>query len=212
MRKYIAELVGTFGLVFVGTGAIVVSEHSQSFGIVGIALAFGLIVTTMIYVFGNISGSHINPAVTLSFALDKAMTKKDTVYYIIFQIIGAVLASFLLSILFPDNKNLGLTKVSGTIAQSFVMEVVSTFLMMLVILGVTRQGNKETKALAGIIIGGIVLALIFVAGPISGGSFNPARSLGPAIVTGNFEHIWLYLLAPTLGAVIALFTWRFVKN
>lgn len=213
MKKYIAELIGTFGLVFIGTGSIVVNESSSgAVGLVGIALAFGLIVATMIYVFGNISGAHINPAVTISFAIDKGISKKDALFYIIFQVIGAVLASVILKILFPENQNLGLTAVSGTIIQSFIMEVVSTFLLMLVILGITQQGEKESKALAGIIIGGIVLAMIFVAGPISGGSFNPARSIGPAIVSGNFQNLWLYIVAPTVGAVIAMFVWKFVKN
>jgi len=213
MKKYIAELIGTFGLVFIGTGSIVVNESSNgAVGLVGIALAFGLIVATMIYVFGNISGAHINPAVTISFAIDKGISKKDALFYIIFQVIGAILASVILKILFPENQNLGLTAVSGTITQSFIMEVVSTFLLMLVILGITQQGEKESKALAGIIIGAIVLAMIFVAGPISGGSFNPARSIGPAVMSGNFTDLWLYLIAPTVGAVIAMFVWKFVKN
>ncbi len=212
MKKYIAELMGTFGLVFIGTGSIVVSQHSGAFGIVGIALAFGLIVTTMIYVFGPISGAHINPAVTISLAIDKAIEKKDAFFYIIFQIIGAILASIVLRILFPENENLGLTAVSGSIMQSFLMEVVATFLLMLVILGVTSQGDNASKALAGIVIGAIVLAMIFVAGPISGGSFNPARSIGPALISGNFQNLWLYIVAPILGAILATITWRFLKK
>lgn len=213
MKKYIAELIGTFGLVFIGTGSIVVNESSNgAVGLVGIALAFGLIVATMIYVFGNISGAHINPAVTISFAIKKEISKKDAIFYIIFQVLGAILASVILKILFPENKNLGLTTVSGTIMQSFIMEVVSTFLLMLVILGITQQGEKESKALAGIIIGAIVLAMIFVAGPISGGSFNPARSIGPALVSGNFQNLWLYITAPTIGAAIGLFIWKYLKT
>ncbi len=213
MKKYIAELIGTFGLVFIGTGSIVVNESSNgAVGLVGIALAFGIIVTTMIYVFGNISGAHINPAVTISFAIKKDISKKDALFYIIFQVLGAILASVILKILFPENKNLGLTVVSGTIMQSFIMEVVSTFLLMLVILGITQQGEKESKALAGIIIGAIVLAMIFVAGPISGGSFNPARSIGPALVSGNFQNLGLYIAAPTIGAAISVFIWKYIKE
>ncbi|MCF6349652.1 MAG: aquaporin [Flavobacteriaceae bacterium] len=213
MKKYIAEFIGTFGLVFVGTGSIIVNEHTNgSISLTGIAIAFGLIVTTMIYVFENISGAHINPAVTISFAIAKKISKKDTLYYIISQILGAILASILLRILFPENKTLGTTMVSGSLLQSAIMEIVSTFLLMLVILGITEQENKETKALAGIIIGAIVMAMIFVAGPISGGSFNPARSIGPALVSGNLQHLWLYLLTPVFGAVLAIFIWKIMKD
>ncbi len=213
MKKYLAELVGTFGLVFIGTGSIIVNDTSSgAVGLVGIAIAFGLIVTTMIYVFGPISGAHINPAVTISFFLKKAISIKDTFFYILFQIIGAIIASLLLYILFPDHKTLGSTMVSDTILQSFIMEIVATFLLMLAILGITQQGEKETKALAGIIIGAIVMAMIFVAGPISGGSFNPARSIGPALISGNSQDLWLYIFAPTCGATIAVFTWKYIKS
>ncbi len=212
MKKYIAEFIGTFGLVFIGTGSMIVNEHSNgAVGLVGIALAFGLIVTTMIYVFGNISGAHINPAVTISLAIDKQISKKDTLFYVIAQILGAILASILLKILFPENAKLGTTLPSGTLLQSAIMEIVSTFLLMLVILGVTQKGNKESKALAGIVIGAIVLAMIFVAGPISGGSFNPARSIGPALISGNLQHIWLYIIMPIVGAVMATLVWKTVK-
>ena len=212
MKKYIAEFIGTFGLVFIGTRSMIVNEHSNgAVGLVGIALAFGLIVTTMIYVFGNISGAHINPAVTISLSIDKQISKKDTLFYVIAQILGAILASILLKILFPENAKLGTTLPSGTLLQSAIMEIVSTFLLMLVILGVTQKGNKESKALAGIVIGAIVLAMIFVAGPISGGSFNPARSIGPALISGNLQHIWLYIIMPIVGAVMATLVWKTVK-
>jgi aquaporin Z len=213
MKKYLAECIGTFALVFFGTGAIVVNEHTNGdVGIVGIALAFGLIIIAMIYTFGAISGAHINPAVTISFALDKKISVKDTLFYIVFQVIGAILASLVLHILFPNNQNLGTTFVSGTVWQSFIMEVIATFFMMLTIYGSTQNGPKKTKAFAGIVIGFTVLGLIFVAGPISGGSFNPARSLGPALVSGNLQHLWLYLSAPILGTVFALFVWKTLRH
>ncbi len=213
MKKYIAEFIGTFGLVFIGTGSMVVNDTSNgAVGLVGIGIAFGLIVTTMIYVFGPISGAHINPAVTISVAIDEGISKKDAVFYIAAQVLGAILASILLRVLFPEHKTLGTTMVSGSVFQSFTMEVVSTFLLMLVILGVTQQGNESSKSLAGIVIGAIVMAMIFVAGPISGGSFNPARSIGPALISGNFQHLWLYLGAPILGAILAVVIWKFVRE
>lgn len=212
MKKYLAELIGTFGLVFFGTGSIIVNNvTNNSFGLVGIALTFGLIVLVMIYIFGNISGAHINPAVTIAFAIRKDINLKETSFYIVFQIIGAILASVLLKIMFPSSESLGMTLPSSTISQSFIMEFISTFFMMLAILGITQQGNEHTKSLAGIVIGFVVLALIFVAGPISGGSFNPARSIGPALISGNLEHLWLYLVSPTLGAIFAVFIWKYLN-
>ncbi|HIE45714.1 MAG TPA: MIP family channel protein [Flavobacteriaceae bacterium] len=212
MKKYIAELIGTFGLVFFGTGSIIVNEISNgTIGLIGIALAFGLIVTVMIYIFENISGAHINPAVTIAFAVRKDIDLKETVFYIIFQIIGAILASVLLKVMFPTIENLGMTLPSSSISQSFIIEFVSTFFLMLTILGITQQGSEQSKSLTGIVIGFVVLAMIFVAGPISGGSFNPARSIGPAIVSGNLQHLWLYLVSPTLGAIFAVFIWKYLQ-
>ncbi len=204
MKKYIAELIGTFALVFVGTGSIIVEQQTGSVSLVGIALAFGLIITAMIYTFGSISGCHINPAVTISLVIGKKISIKDSLYYILFQILGAILASLSLHILFPENILLGSTNPSGSITQSFIMEVVLTFFMMLTILG--------TKENAGLIIGFVVIALIFIGGPISGGSFNPARSIGPALVSGEMENLWMYLIAPTIGAVLATFTWRIFET
>ncbi len=213
MKKYIAELLGAFGLVFFGTGSIIVNElTNNSFGLVGIAIAFGLIVTVMVYIFGAISGAHINPAVTIAFIIIKKISIKNAAFYIVFQVVGAILASLTLKFLFPENKSLGMTLPQGSVSQSFIMELITTFFLMLSILGITQQGSNNSKSLAGIIIGFTVLAMIFIAGPISGGSFNPARSIGPAIIVGNLTHLWLYLLSPTLGTILAVFTWRFLKS
>ena len=212
MKKYIAELLGTFCLIFSGTGAIIV--HQETGGTVthvGICIVFGLIVTAMIYAFGNISGAHINPAVTVSFWVAGLFPAKEILPYIISQTIGAFLATGLLRLMFPENEGLGGTYPSGSDMQSFVMEVVLTFMLMLVVL-FTSQGSKEVGVLAGLAIGGVVLLEALFAGPISGASMNPIRSLAPAIVAGKTSQLWVYLAAPTIGALLATFTWNVMKE
>lgn len=207
MKKYIAEFIGTFALVFCGTGAIIVNEQSNgNLGLIGIALTFGIIISAMVYIFGNISGAHINPSVTIALAIGKLTTKRETLYYIFSQVFGAILASGLLKFMFPENLTLGNTIPSGELLQSFILEFVLTFFLMLTILSVTSK--KEFSNLAGLIIGLIVTGIILFAGPISGGSFNPARSLAPAIVSGNITALWIYLTAPTLGAIVAMLIWK----
>lgn len=207
MKKYIAEFIGTFALVFCGTGAIIVNEQSNgSLGLIGIALAFGIIISAMIYVFGNISGAHINPSVTIALVIGKLTSKRDAVFYISAQILGAILASGLLKFTFSKNLTLGTTIPSGDLLQSFILEFVLTFFLMLTILAVTSK--KEFSNIAGLIIGLVVTGIILFAGPISGGSFNPARSLAPAIVSGNFTALWIYITAPTLGAIAAMLIWK----
>lgn len=207
MRKYLAEFIGTFALVFFGTGAIIINEQSNgNLGLVGIAFTFGIIVAAMIYVFGAISGTHINPSVTIALAIKKVVSKKDAVWYICAQILGAIVASTLLQFMFPKNSTLGATVPSGTVAQSFIVEGITTFFLMITILGMTAK--KEFSNISGLIIGLLVTGLIFFAGPISGGSFNPARSLSPALVSRNFNAIWIYMFAPTLGAIAAVFVWK----
>jgi len=211
MKKYIAELIGTFALVFCGTGAIVIDQQTNGqVGHVGVAITFGLIVTAMIYAFGDKSGAHINPAVTIAFSLANLFPKKEIVPYIISQIIGAFIASALLKFLFPTNLNLGATIPSGSNLQSFILEIVLTFILMLTIL-FTSQGSKETGTLAGLAIGGVVLLEAMFAGPICGASMNPARSLSPSIVSGNITTLWIYLTAPVLGAAFATFVWKYIK-
>jgi aquaporin NIP len=208
MKKYIAELIGTFGLVFCGTGAIVINEVSGgAITHVGIAITFGLIVMAMIYTFGDISGSHLNPAVTIGFAVLNKIDYSEAIKYIFSQVIGAILASEVLHLLFPENLKLGATLPTGSEMQSFVLESILTFFLMLIILH-TSQGRKEVQNIAGIVIGSTVLLEAMFAGPICGASMNPARSLSPALVSGNLQSLWLYLAAPILGAIIASFTWK----
>ena len=204
-RKLLSEFLGTFGLVFTGCGAVVVNDLTGGvIGHLGICTVFGLVVMAMVYSFGNVSGAHINPAVTIAFWLSGRFPLKEVGPYIIAQCIGSIVACVLLWYLFPDDSTyLGATLVSGTIMQSFVLEVVITFLLMLIIIMVAT-GSKEVGTLAGIAIGAAVTLLALVGGPISGASMNPARSLGPALISGHLENIWLYFVAPIIGAALAV--------
>ena len=212
MKRCCAEMIGTFALVFAGTGAIVINEVSGgAITHVGIALTFGLIVLAMIYTVGDISGAHLNPAVTIGFWAARRMPGREVLPYIFSQIIGAILASGLLRFLFPENKLLGATLPAGSEMQSFVLEIVLTFFLMLTILNVST-GSKEKGITAGIAVGSVIALEAMFAGPISGASMNPVRSLAPALVSGHFEHLWIYLTAPPLGAVAAMFACRCVRE
>lgn len=211
MKKYLSELIGTFVLVFCGTGAIIINQETEgAVGHIGIAITFGLIVTAMIYAFGEKSGAHFNPAVTIAFSLAGLFKSKEILPYILSQVAGAFLATGILKLLFPENLNLGATLPSGTHLQSFVLEIILAFILMLVIL-FTSQGSKEAGTMAGIAIGGTVLLEAMFAGPISGASMNPVRSLSPAIISGNFDTLWIYITAPIIGAAIATSVWKFIK-
>ncbi len=204
MRLYLAEFLGTFALVFAGTGAIVINQVTGgTIGHIGIALVFGLIVLSMIYTFGDVSGAHLNPAVTIGFAVAGRFPWSSTPGYIAAQLGGAFLASATLKFLFPENPTLGATLPRGSVSQSFILEVILTIILMLVILSVST-GSKEKGITAGIAIGAMVGLEAMFAGPICGASMNPARSLAPAIVSGNFQHLWLYPFATILGACLAV--------
>ena len=203
MKKLLAESLGTFALVFAGTGAIVINGVTHgTIGHAGIALTFGLIVLVMIHTFGDVSGAHLNPAVTLGFAVAQRIPWTSVPGYVTAQVAGAFAASGLLRLLFPSGGTLGATLPAGPPAQSFVLEVVLTALLMLTILSVST-GSKEKGLTAGITIGGLIALEAMFAGPICGASMNPARSLAPAIVSGHLDHLWIYLAAPVLGALLA---------
>jgi len=204
MKKYTAEAIGTFALVFAGTGAIVVNDVSDAaITHVGIALTFGLIVMAMIYSIGDVSGAHINPAVTISFWVARRFNGKQVVPYIVSQLLGACAASALLRAMFLDHATLGATLPAGPWLQSFIFEVVLTFMLMFVILNVST-GAKEKGIMAGAAIGSVVALEAMFAGPICGASMNPARSLAPAVVSGELAHLWIYLVAPVIGALLAV--------
>jgi aquaporin Z len=203
MKNLFAEFLGTFALVFAGTGAIVINDATGAISHPGVAITFGLIVMSMIYCFGDVSGAHLNPAVTTAFAAARRMPWSEVPGYIGAQVLGALTASGLMSFLFPTNTKLGATLPSGLPMQSFILEVVLTFLLMLVILSVST-GAKEKGITAGIAIGGVIALEAMFAGPICGASMNPARSLAPAIISGHIEHLWMYIAAPVLGALLAI--------
>lgn len=208
MDKCFSEFLGTFALVFAGTGAIVVNHVSGgTITHVGVALTFGLIVLAMIYTFGDVSGAHLNPAVTLAFVVAKRFPASQILPYVLSQCAGAFAASGLLRFLFQDSKTLGATLPAGSAMQSFVLEVVLTFLLMLVILRVST-GSKEKGITAGVVVGAVIALEAMFAGPICGASMNPARSLAPAVVGGSLNHLWIYLIAPVLGAVMAVYACR----
>ena len=213
-HKYFAEALGTFALVFAGTGAIVANYVSQ--GVVthvGISLVFGLIVLAVIYAIGDISGAHINPAVTIAFCVAGRFERRHVLPYIIAQCLGALAASYLLIWLFPDSKTHGVTLPMEGLSslKAFVIEAILTWLLMFVVLGVST-GSKEKGLLAGIAVGATVALEALLAGPLTNASMNPARSLGPALATGQIEQLWIYLVATTLGAILAVVSFGYLHN
>jgi len=212
MKPYMAELFGTFALVFAGTGAIVINDVTAgAVTHVGISLTFGLIVTAMVYTVGNVSGAHLNPAVTFGFWLAGRFQSGKLLPYVISQCAGALLASGLLRLLFPQHPTLGATIPAGSIAQSFGLEVILSLLLMFVILNVS-VGAKETGVMAGVAIGAVVGLEALFAGPITGASMNPARSLAPAVVSGHLQPLWIYIFAPVLGTYLGVWGCRCVQE
>jgi MIP family channel proteins len=211
-RKLTAEALGTFGLVFAGTGAIVINDVTGgTVSHIGIALTFGLIVLAMIYAVGDVSGAHLNPAVTLGFFVARRFEGRLVVPYIVSQCIGAILASLTLRCMFPTNATLGATVPAGDVVQSFVLEFILSFFLMFVILSVS-SGSKEKGVLAGVAVGSVIALEALFAGPISGASMNPARSFAPALVSLRFANLWLYLAAPILGACASVIACRCVQE
>jgi aquaporin Z len=211
MRKLAAEVLGAFALVFAGTGAIVINDVSGgTVTHVGIALTFGLIVLAMIYAVGDVSGAHLNPAVTLGFYVARRFDGRWVVPYIASQCLGAFLATFTLRLMFPTHTTLGATLPAGDAIQSFVLELILTFLLMFVILSVST-GSKEKGILAGVAVGSVIALEALFAGPISGASMNPARSLAPALVSLRLHSLWVYVSAPVLGACAGVLACRCVQ-
>jgi aquaporin NIP len=212
VRKLAAEFIGTFSLVFAGTAAIVIDETTGgAVTHVGVALTFGLIVLAMIYTVGDISGAHLNPAVSLGFFVARRFALRQAVPYIASQCGGALAASCVLRLLFPQNEMLGATVPAGSAIQSFVLELILTATLMFVILGVST-GAAEKGITAGIVVGAVIGLEAMFAGPICGASMNPARSLAPAVMSGHLQHLWIYLLAPAIGACIGVLGCRCVRE
>ena len=208
-RTCVAEAIGTFALVFAGAGAVIVEAQTGALGHVGVALTFGLVVTSVIYAVGEVSGAHINPAVTLAFWAAGRFPTARLGPYVVAQMAGALAASGLLRVLFPDAATLGGTLPAGSAEQSLILEGVLTFFLMFAILGVA-VGAKEVGLLAGVAIGGTVAFEAMMGGPISGASMNPARSLGPALVSLDLTAQWIYVIGPVVGALLAVPAYRAV--
>ncbi|MFL5761438.1 MAG: MIP family channel protein [Thermomicrobiales bacterium] len=212
MHRLAAECVGTFALVFAGTGAVVIdAETGGAIGHVGIGLTFGLVIMVMIYAVGHISGAHFNPAVTLGFAVGRHFPWTDVPRYWAAQLIGGVTASLLLRGMFGTTANLGATMPVGSARRSFLLEAVLTFLLMFVITSVATDVRAVGQA-AAIAIGGTIGLEALFAGPISGASMNPARSLAPALVSWTWTDQWLYVLGPMIGASVGVLAYRFVRG
>ena len=211
MRRALAEGVGTFALVLAGTGAIVADDVSGgAVTHVGVALVFGLVVMAMIQTFGDVSGAHLNPAVTLGFVSAGRFPLRSAGPYLIAQVLGAFSASALLRLLFPAHTTLGATLPAGGTLPAFALELVMTWLLMLVIL-IVSQGSRERGLMAAVAIGAVVGLEALFGGPISGASMNPARSLAPALVSGRTDALWIYIVAPLAGALSAVPACRIVQ-
>lgn len=206
-RALLAEVIGAYALVFTGTGAMVVDSVTEGvIGHAGIAITFGLIVMAMIYAIGDISGAHMNPAVTFGFWVARRFPLARLPGYVVAQILGATLASATLWMMFPGQEQYGATIPRDTWQQSLVLEIILTLMLMFLILSVAI-GAKETGILAGIAIGGYIALAAMFAGPISGASMNPARSFGPAIVGGTWPSFWIYVVGPVIGAGLSVPIW-----
>jgi aquaporin NIP len=212
VNRYIAESLGTFALVFIGTGVIVVDGVTGgAITHLGVCLAFGLVVMAMIHAVGDVSGAHINPAVTFAFFLARRIGLSDALSYGVSQCAGALLASALLAFLFADPPTLGATLPTLGAAPTFLLEVVISFLLMFVILGVAT-GPSQNSAMAGVVIGGTVCMCALFAGPLTGASMSQARSLGPAVVAGQLGGLWIYLVAPLVGTAAAVGGCRAIRG
>jgi aquaporin NIP len=210
-RALLAELIGTAALVFAGCGAIMVDTKTQALGHVGVAISFGLVIMVMIYAVGHVSGAHFNPAVTLAFATTRHFPWPRVPLYWAAQAAGAILAALFLRASLGNIAHVGATLPSGSQGQSFVWELLLTFILMFVIIAVATDTRAVGEA-AAIAIGAAVGLDAMFGGPISGASMNPARSLGPALVSGDLHALWLYLIAPPIGAVVAAVTYQYLRG
>ncbi len=210
--RYAAEFIGTFALVFAGTGAIIINDVTGgAVTNVGVGLTFGMIVLTMIYAVGDVSGAHFNPAVTLGFFAARRLKGKVILPYVLSQLSGALAASLLLRALFPQHPTLGATAPAGPALQSLILEIILTALLMFVILNVST-GARERGITAGIAVGAVIALEALFAGPICGASMNPARSFAPAVVSQHLANLWIYVIAPVTGALIAVIGCRCVRK
>lgn len=211
LQKFIAEVIGTYFVVFAGCGAVAVNKIYGSVTFPGIAVTWGLIVMVMVYAVGHISGAHFNPAVTITFAIFRHFPFAQVPIYIVAQLLGSISASGTLCLLFDvKNEDYFGTVPGGSNAQSLVIEIIITFLLMFVISGVATD-NRAIGELAGIAIGMTILLNVLVAGPVTGASMNPARSIGPALIMHIYKGLWVYIIGPIIGAIAGAFAYNFIR-
>jgi aquaporin NIP len=210
IQNFMAELIGTFILVFFGCTAILVNESSgNALGHIGVAFSFGIAVMTVIFAVGHISGAHINPAVTIGLAVIKRISFGKAIYYIVAQILGALIGAILLKLVMNTDIDLAVNTYTGSSMQAFLMEMImSAFLVFMVSSMVTD--TRASSSFAAIAIGSVIAIDALVGGPITGASMNPARSLAPAIISGQLQDIWVYITAPILGGVIGSSLYCFI--
>ena len=211
LRVLAAEFVGTFTLVFAGCGAIMVDAKTHALGHVGVALSFGLVIMVMIYAVGHVSGAHFNAAVTFAFALTRHFPWPRALGYWTAQLLGALTSAAVLRGSLGNIANVGATMPAGSQGQSFLWEFVLTFFLMFVIMAVATDTRAVGEA-AAIAIGGTIGLDAMFGGPISGASMNPVRSLAPAIVSGNLHALWLYIVAPILGAGLGALSYQLIRG
>jgi aquaporin NIP len=210
-RSLAAEAIGTFALVFAGCGAIMVDSQTAALGHIGVAISFGLVIMVMIYAVGHISGAHFNPAVTLAFAGSRHFPWARVPAYWAAQVGGATAAALVLRGSLGDVAHVGATLPSGSSGQALLWEGVLTFFLMFVIMAVATDTRAVGEG-AAIAIGATVALDAMFGGPITGASMNPARSLGPALVSGDLASIWIYLAAPAAGAAVGALTYQFLRG
>ncbi|MCB1215638.1 MAG: MIP family channel protein [Deltaproteobacteria bacterium] len=211
LKQCLAEFIGTFFLVFIGCGAVIVSELYTPLPYLAIPLAFGGVVSVMIYAVGHLSGAHFNPAVTLAFSIARHFPIKRVLGYVLSQVLGALLASFLHAVLLgKTGHSFGTTSFSIPTSLAFGLELILSFLLMFVIISVATDTRAKGE-MAGLAIGSTVAIAAIFAGPLTGASMNPARSLGPALISGHWEGMWLYLVAPFLGAIAGALVYEKIR-
>ena len=204
IKKCIAEFVGTFALVFFGCGSMILHQiNPNAISVDSIPIIFGLIVAAMIYALGHVSGAHFNPAVSVAFYQNKSINIQELCFYIPSQIMGAVVASSSHKFFWGFEHSFGMTINKLTVYQGAFLEILISMFLMLTIISVATK-EKISKYIAGFSIGGIITVCSFVAGPFTGASMNPARSIGPALLANNFDSIMIYIFAPIIGAVLAI--------
>ena len=211
MRGLVAEAIGTFALVFAGCGAIMVNAKTSQLGHVGVAISFGLVIMVMVYAVGHVSGAHLNPAVTAAFVMTRHFPRSRAVAYWLAQVSGALLAAAVLRGSLGNIAHVGATLPSGSQAQSFLWELIMTAFLMFVILAVATDTRAVGEA-AAIAIGATVGLDAMFGGPISGASMNPARSIGPALVSGDTHALWLYIAAPIVGAALGALAYQQIRD